>query len=146
MATYQFSFEKLEVWQLARVLVKNIYVDTQNFPADERFGLVSQIRRSAVSITANIAEGSARTSPKDQAKFTTQAYASLLELFNHLVIAADLGYIKEDRLKHYRQQVQPLSVKLSNLKASQLNRLNKLSAFLLPLGYMQIFQQLPSIS
>lgn len=87
--------------------------------------LVSQIRRAATSVGANIAEGSSRQSAKDQAYFTTIAFSSLMELLNHLIISYDLGYIKEDELTGYRQQIQQLSVKLSNLKASQLKRISK---------------------
>ena len=124
--SYQFSFEKLEVWQLSRKLAGNIYKQTQSFPAEEKYGLVSQIRRSALAVSANIAEGSTRTSAKDQAHFTTIAFSSLMELFNHLIIASDFGYISEEELSQYRVQVQSLSVKLSNLKSYQNKRIGKL--------------------
>ena len=124
MNEYQFSFEKLAVWQLARKLATAVYKVTQSFPAEEKFSLVSQIRRSAVSVSANIAEGTTRQTAKDQAHFTTISYSSLMELFNHLIIAADLGYIRNDELVVYRQQIQQLSVKLSNLRASQVKRIN----------------------
>jgi four helix bundle protein len=123
MNTYLFSFEKLEVWQLARQLATEIYRTTRAFPVDERYGLVSQMRRAAISLTSNIAEGTTRVSPKDQAYFTTAAYSSLMEIFNHLTIAADLGYIAENHLNEYRTKIQPISVKLTNLKASQLKRI-----------------------
>jgi four helix bundle protein len=89
----------------------------------KKYSLISQIRRSALSVSANIAEGTTRASAKDQAHFTTIAFGSLMELFNHLVIANDLGYIKEDEVCKYREKIQTLSVKLSNLKASQIKRL-----------------------
>jgi four helix bundle protein len=127
MSTYQFSFEKLEVWQGSRQLAHAIYKRTQSFPVDEKYGITSQIRRSVLAISANIAEGTTRSSAKDQAHFTTIAFSSLMELFNHLIIASDLGYIGEEELNLYRQQIQPLSVKLSNLKASQIKRIGKLS-------------------
>ncbi len=124
MNEYQFSFEKLDVWQLARKLATAVYKATQSFPAEERYSLVSQIRRSAVSVSANIAEGTTRQTAKDQAHFTTISFSSLMELFNHLIIAADLGYILNEELVVYRQQIQQLSVKLSNLRASQVKRIN----------------------
>ena len=65
-----YSFEKLEVWQLARKLTANIYKISKIFPEDEKFGLTSQIRRAAISITSNIAEGSSRQTGKEQARFT----------------------------------------------------------------------------
>lgn len=80
MDAYQFSFEKLEVWQMARKLAVRIYKQTQSFPNEEKYGLTSQIRRSALSIGSNIAEGSTRASAKDQAHFTTVAYGSLMEV------------------------------------------------------------------
>jgi len=124
--TYQFSFEKLEVWQLARKLATLVYKATQSFPQEEKYSLVSQIRRSAVSVSANIAEGSERQTAKDQARFTTISFSSLMELFNHMIIASDLGYIRNEELIDFRQQIQVLSVKLSNLKASQVKRISKL--------------------
>ncbi len=140
MDAYQFSFEKLEVWQMARKLAVRIYKQTQSFPNEEKYGLTSQIRRSALSIGSNIAEGSTRASAKDQAHFTTVAYGSLMEVFNHLIVAADLGYMNEDELKTYRQEIQSLSVKLSNLKASQVKRIGKLGLFWLFLFSPQILQ------
>ena len=95
MCNYQLLFEKLEVWQLARILASDIYITTRNFPSEEEFSLVSQIRRAAVSVAANIAEGAGRISAKEQARFTTMAYSSLMELYNHLIIASDLGYIEQ---------------------------------------------------
>ncbi len=125
MNTYQFSFEKLEVWQLSRKLSVSIYKRTQSCPSEEKYSLTSQTRRAALSISANIAEGTTRVSAKDQAHFTTIAFSSLMELFNHLIIASDLGYLREDEVNTYRQQIQPLSIKLSNLKASQIKRIGK---------------------
>ena len=131
MNEYQFSFvrkdsfgEKLDVWQLARKRATEVYKATQSFPAEEKYSLVSQIRRSAVSVSANMAEGTTRQTAKDQAHFTTISFSSLMELFNHLIIAADLGYIRNEELVVYRQQIQQLSVKLSNLRASQVKRIN----------------------
>ncbi|HEX5654900.1 MAG TPA: four helix bundle protein [Chitinophagaceae bacterium] len=125
MAIHLFSFEKLESWQLSRKLAHNIYQITNKFPSEEKFAMVSQLRRAAVSVAANIAEGSTRISPKDQAHFTSLAYSSLMELLNHLIIAFDLGYLGEKELSVYRKNIRLLSVKLSNLKYSQLKRMEK---------------------
>ena len=121
---YQFSFEKLEVWQLARKLAVDIYKKTQSFPAEEKYSLVSQIRRAALSVAANISEGSTRNTAKDQAHFTTIAYGSLIELLNHLILSTDLGYLKENDLSQLREEIKNLSVKLSNLKSAQLKRIS----------------------
>ena len=83
MNTYQFSSEKLDVWQLSRKLSVSIYKRTQSFHPEEKYSLTSQTRRLALSVSANIAEGTTRVSAKDQSHFTTNAFSSLMELFNH---------------------------------------------------------------
>jgi len=86
----QFSFEKLVVWQKSKDLSIHIYRITSSFPKEEKFGLISQLRRCAVSIASNLAEGSGRNSSKDKARFSEIAYGSLLELLNqseHDVVA-----------------------------------------------------------
>ncbi|HMU46608.1 MAG TPA: four helix bundle protein [Chitinophagaceae bacterium] len=75
---HTYSFEKLGVWQDARELVKYIYSLTSALPIEEKFGIVSQIRRAAVSISCNLAEGSGRKSKKDQAQFYRIAFGSSL--------------------------------------------------------------------
>jgi four helix bundle protein len=77
MSTYTFPFEKLEAWQDAKKLVIDIYATTKIFPDAEKFGLINQINRAAVSVASNLAEGSSRTSLKDQAYFSQLAYSSL---------------------------------------------------------------------
>lgn len=144
--TYQFSFEKLEVWQLARKLATEIYKTTQSFPSEEKYSLVSQIRRAAVSVSANIAEGTTRQTAKDQAYFTTVSFSRLMELFNHLVISSDLGYVKVDELADYRRLTQQLSVKLSNLKASQVKRISKLGYIWFLVAAPQLLQPLVPLS
>jgi len=146
MDTYQFSFEKLEVWQLARILTTDIYKHTVKFPNEEKYLLTSQLRRAAVSVASNLAEGSTRTSAKDKAHFTTIAFSSLMEVLNHLIIAVDLGYLKNDDLLIYRKQIQTLSVKLSNLKASQLKQMNKLGFLFWSLFMPTLSQQLIPLS
>lgn len=76
---YVYPFEKLVVWQLSKKLVVRIYGLTKEFPAQEKFGMVSQMRRAAVSICSNIAEGSGRFTAKDQSHFYSMAYSSLME-------------------------------------------------------------------
>ena len=84
-----FSFEKLIAWQKARELASEIYKTTKLFPKDELFGLTSQMRRCAVSIASNLAEGSGRNSMKDKARFTEIAFGSALELLNQLILSFD---------------------------------------------------------
>jgi len=87
---------KLEAWKVSRALVKDVYLLTQKFPREEMFGLVSQMRRAAVSIPSNIAEGAARTGDREFAQFLNVARGSLSELETQLLIASDLGYINSN--------------------------------------------------
>jgi len=91
------SFTDLNAWKEAHKLVLLIYQITRNFPKEELFGLVNQIRRAAVSITSNIAEGFSRSSYKEKAQFYAVALGSLTEVQNQLLIARDLGYITKDK-------------------------------------------------
>jgi len=85
-------FEQLEVWQAAHKLVLDVYKATQTFPREEKFGLVSQMRRAAVSVPANIAEGFKRRGRADKVHFYNIAQASLEELRYYLILCRDLGY------------------------------------------------------
>lgn len=88
--------EKLEVWQRAINLVVRIYKMTDSFPKEEKFGLISQIRRAAVSIPANIAEGAARQSSKEFCYFLSNAQGSVSELATELLIARRLGFVSPE--------------------------------------------------
>jgi four helix bundle protein len=85
---------KLDAWKVSRALVKQVYLLTQTFPKEEMFGLTTQLRRAAVSIPSNIAEGAARTGDKEFTQFLNIARGSLSELETQLLISSDLGYIK----------------------------------------------------
>jgi len=91
------NYESLEVWQLAHKLVKEIYIVTKDFSPDERFGLTSQIRRSAVSIPNNLAEGSMRLNAGDFRKFVSIARGSCGETQYLLLLSYDLKYITKQR-------------------------------------------------
>ena len=88
-----FKFEKLIVWQKSLDFIDYIYNLSEKFPLNERFGLQSQIRRSAVSIALNIAEGSGRTTKKEFAKFLHDALGSLRESLTCLIISERRGFI-----------------------------------------------------
>jgi four helix bundle protein len=88
----------LKVWQDAIQLVKHVYFVSQNWPAQELYGLTGQIRRAAVSVPANIAEGHGRRSDNEFARFLNIAHGSLMELETHAVIAKELGYISPTQL------------------------------------------------
>lgn len=99
------SFTDLEVWKKARVLRKSISTLTQKFPADEKFKLTDQIKRSSRSITANIAEGYGRFHYQENIQFCRVARGSLTETLDHLIVAFDEGYIDEQTLKNYESQL-----------------------------------------
>ena len=90
------TFRDLNVWQKAHNLVLAIYKITKDFPADEKYGLVMQLRRSAASIPTNIVEGFKRKSKKDYAHFINIADSSLEETKYHIILAKDLEYLKEE--------------------------------------------------
>ncbi|MDX2121452.1 MAG: four helix bundle protein [Gemmatimonadota bacterium] len=89
-------FERLEAWQLCHALVVQVYRLTEGWPAQERFGLVSQIRRAAVSIPTNIAEGSAKRGGREFRRFLDISLGSLAELTYLLRLSKDLGYLPPD--------------------------------------------------
>jgi four helix bundle protein len=90
-------FEDLEVWKKAHKLVLEIYRITRDFPVEERFGLVSQMRRAAISIAANIAEGFKKRTLKDKSNFYNISQGSLEEVRYYLILSLDLGYLKDNR-------------------------------------------------
>jgi four helix bundle protein len=89
------NFREMKIWQRSRLLVKEIYLLTQNFPSGEKFGLTAQIQRSSVSIPSNIAEGSGRGTNKEFARFLDIAYSSAYELETQVILANDLNYIND---------------------------------------------------
>lgn len=96
---------ELLVWQEGMALARDVYGATEDFPGHEVYGLTSQIRRAAVSIPSNIAEGAGRTGPREFLKFLSIAGGSLCELETQLILAQDLGYFQEcsqvfDRIEH----------------------------------------------
>ena len=90
------SYKELDVWKQARVLGKIIYELTKSFPKEEQFGLISQIRRAAISIPSNIAEGCGRNHSKDSIQFFFIARGSIYELETQLTLAEDLGFISNE--------------------------------------------------
>ena len=93
-------FRELEVWQVGMVLAKAVYVLVADFPKEERYGLSSQLQRAAVSIPSNIAEGNARATTRDYARFVSQACGSAAELQTQLLLAGDLGLGDHLQIEH----------------------------------------------
>ncbi len=111
-----FGFEKLDVWQKAVEYADLIYWVTQSFPAEERFGLTSQLRRSAVSVSSNIAEGSSRSSDTDLARFVEIAYGSLLESVSELEIAKRQRFLNDDMFGKAYKKAEDLAKMLSGFR------------------------------
>ncbi len=93
------KFTDLYTWQEGHKLVLMIYKETENFPDKERYGITDQMRRAAVSLTSNIAEGFSRRSSKEKNRFYDMAQSSLVELQNQLIIARDVEYLSNEKFK-----------------------------------------------
>jgi len=115
-----FNFEKLTVWQKAMELTDQVYRVTAEFPGDERFGLTNQIRRSAVSIASNIAEGASRSSVTDYARFIEIASGSLFELVTQLTIAVRQKFLSNSHFETLYSDSEEISKMLSGLRRSLL--------------------------
>jgi four helix bundle protein len=113
-----FNFEKLEVWQVSVEYADAIYLATRSFPVDERFGLTSQLRRAAVSISSNIAEGCGRVSNRDFVRFVQIAYGSLMESVSQLKIARRQGLVEESVHQDLYRMAERVARMLSGLRAS----------------------------
>ena len=109
------DYKKLNVWQESVVLVKEVYLLTKKFPTEEKFGLVSQLNRAAVSIPSNIAEGAGRNSKGEFRNFLGNASGSLYELETQLIISNSLGYVLETDLKLLLDKINILQKMIYNL-------------------------------
>ena len=113
-----FNFEKLDVWQKAIALADVIYSDTRSFPADERFGLANQMRRSVISVPSNIAEGSSRSSKNDFARFVEIATGSVFELVSQAFIAQRQAFLAEESFRAIYVDAEEIGRMLSGLRNS----------------------------
>jgi four helix bundle protein len=113
-----FNFEKLDVWQRANGFADLVYKVTKTFPEDERFGLTNQMRRAAVSVSSNIAEGSARSSRNDNARFLEIATGSLFEVVARSFISRRQGFLTEPDFKTIYATADELGRMLSGLRRS----------------------------
>ena len=114
------THKDLIVWQKSMDFVTEIYKETQHFPKEEVYGLVSQLRRAAVSVPSNIAEGAARNTDKEYVRFLFIARASAAEIETQLIIAENLDYIiaKDNRLKNNLLEI-------SKMLTGLINKINK---------------------
>ena len=99
------DYRDLLAWQKARRLVKRVYEVTRGFPKEEMFGLTQQVRRAAISVPCNIAEGYGRGSRKDYVRFLQMARGSLYEVQTQLLLAQDLGYLSDSQVAATSQEV-----------------------------------------
>lgn len=110
-----YYFEKLGVWQDAKAFCVSIYKITNQFPSEEKFGIVSQIRRASLSISANIAEGISRNTNLDKARFINQAYSSTVEVLNFLIISYELEFLPKEKYIELRLMIETITNKLNAL-------------------------------
>ncbi len=121
MKTEVKNFYDLKVWQDTHKVVLEIYKITKDFPKEEQFGLISQMRRAASSIAANIAEGFGRFHYKDKIRFYQQARGSAVEFQNHIFLSQDLGYLTKQKARDLFQQIDVVLKELNGL----INSINK---------------------
>lgn len=119
----QLSHKKLDVYQIALKLVNEVYTITQNFPAEERFLIVNQLRRAAISVCSNLAEGSARKSKQEKIRFFEISRSSAVEIDTQFEIVLMLQYVKNDQINQLEQYLESvfrmISKLISNLEGSQ---------------------------
>ena len=112
-----FNFEKLETWQKASALADDVYRITRSFPSDERFGLTNQMRRAAVSISSNIADGASRSSRTTYARFVEIATGSVFEVVSQSCISRDQGFLALEDFEKIYAAAEELSRMLSGLRS-----------------------------
>lgn len=122
------NYRELEVWNLAREIVRITYEVSALLPDTEKFGLVSQMRRAAVSIPCNIAEGAGRKTDGSFVQFLRIAIGSVNETETLLVLAIDLGFLKEESVQDINGKLRSLGIKLQNLAQSLRNEVIRESA------------------
>ncbi len=109
----KFRFEDFEIWQASRKFVSQIYRVTKNFPVDEKFGLIDQLRRASVSISLNIAEGSDRRSDVEFRRYLRMAISSIDEVISGLYIALDLNYLSHIEFKELYEDSHMIAAKIN---------------------------------
>lgn len=117
-----FHFENLIAFQKARVLVNHVYDLQMRFPKEDNYALGDQVRRAAVSITSNVAEGMGRFSLKEQVHFIEISFGSLMEVYSQLLIAMDRHYISQSDLDNVSPEILEVSKLLSGLRLSLIKK------------------------
>lgn len=109
------NFYDYEIWKKAIAITKAIYTLTKKLPESEKYGLLSQMRRAAISISSNIAEGSSRSSDKDFARFLEISIGSSFELETQVIIGKEISYFKDDDIKDLLEDLHCLQKQISKL-------------------------------
>ena len=112
------QFKELKVWQKGREFVKDIYLATRNFPKDELFGITSQMRRSAVSIPTNIAEGCGRNTDADLSRFFDIANGSAFELETLAILSFDLDFLSQEEFNRFDKKLNEIQRMIFGFKNS----------------------------
>ena len=120
---YQYYFEKLDVWNRSMDLSVKVYQFTKTLPHEEKYGIVSQLNRAIVSVSCNLVEGLSRQTPKDQARFTTYSYGSLMESLNLIILCQQLQLINNEKYQELRLHINEVANKLNALRKSQLSKI-----------------------
>ncbi len=115
MGNYTYAFEKLAVWKTNRAFTKKLYLKTKLFPKEELFGITSQVRRATISISCNLAEGSAKLSPKEQNRYYEIAYGSAVEVVNLLILSNDLDLLSNEDYAELRNDVEKITCQINRL-------------------------------
>ncbi len=118
-----FGFERLDIWQNSRILVKDIYQIVAKFSQEEKYGLSDQLRRAVISIPSNIAEGSGRYSVKEKIHFTEIAYGSLMEVVCQIILGFDLALISKSDKEQILSKAEILTKQISGYRRSLVNQL-----------------------
>ncbi len=119
---YAFPFERYDIWKLSVDMSLKIYELSATFPAEEKYGLVGQIRRASNSVGANIAEGVSRFSEKEKARFLEIAYGSLMEVAHFAILARNLNFLSLKQYDELKIMIQEISNKVNALHKKMTNR------------------------
>ena len=122
MSEPKYSYKNLDVYKESKALVKMVYGLLKQFPKEEQYALCDQLRRAVISVPSNVAEGSGRTSMKDQAHFIEMAFGSLMEVDCQLDIAQELGYVSKNELDAICVQISRVAAMLSAMRNKCLQR------------------------
>ncbi|MDX2002732.1 MAG: four helix bundle protein [Chitinophagales bacterium] len=110
------NYKDLKVWQKSRELVKDVYLLSATFPSEEKFGIVSQLRRAVISISNNLAEGSGRRSDRDFCRFLDFSYSSAVEVENILYLCLDLNFIEQSKSEEYFRRIEEIQKMIFSLR------------------------------